>query len=47
MTAAESHSAELRVHNLLDVGQKYMKFLIEKGTASEPAGGSGRQARDP
>ena len=31
MAAAEGHSAELRVHNLLDVGQKYMKFLIEKG----------------
>jgi hypothetical protein len=31
MEAAEKAGAELRVHNLLDVGQKYMAYLIEKG----------------
>ena len=32
MSTAETHSTELRQHNVLDVGQKYMKYLIEKGT---------------
>jgi len=42
MAAAEAHSAELRQHNVLDVGQKYMKYLIEKGTDRGPCRGGAR-----
>jgi len=46
MAAAEGSNAELRVHNLLDVGQKYMKFLIEKGAGPAAAGRCPRVRRD-